>query len=92
MGDMAQKLPLARVTESAVVTQLVDLADIVENGPGQQQVQVNALVVGRGQAAHTAQARARARADRPRLGREKWNDFQPAGGLGKAPQHSCRPG
>src|SRR5690349_24485951 len=39
-----QKLALGGITEAAVIAQLVNLAEIVEHGAGEQQVQVHAVM------------------------------------------------
>ena len=54
-GDVAQQLAFVGVGEAALVVQLVDLADIVQDHAGEQQVEIDVRVVRRGQAGQRAQ-------------------------------------
>src|SRR5262245_40160529 len=54
--DMADQLTFVRIGETTFVVELVNLADIVEYGAGEQQVQVNAWIVRSGKFGQCAKA------------------------------------
>ena len=63
--DVAQQLPLGCVAEAALVTQFVDLADVVQDRAGQQQVGIDVLVVRPRELGQLRRATIRARSGRP---------------------------
>ena len=54
-GDVPQQLAFRRITEAARITELVDLADVVKNDAGEQQIEIDVRVVRRSELRQVAE-------------------------------------